>query len=232
MNGVELYELWKAEKDKVMRGRIESMKESVEQKGVVILDFETTGANITNHPDKKWGYFKGKTWYDAIQIALIDTSVLDSSTKSGYKEYSWRLMPHKDYHTRKDWATSIHGHSRDEYLLRTDLVNFTDIYPELARILNDKTVVAHNAFGFDKSVLEQMAEKYNVILPVFNWRDTKDELVKMYPDKKHSQKAVAAWMGFDNDFEGHDALVDVQMLTKIYHRIEEIKTKSDDFYFV
>ena len=39
-------------------------------------------------------------------------------------------------------------------------------------------------------------------------------------------------MGFDNDFEGHDALVDVQMLTKIYHRIEEIKTKSDDFYFV
>ena len=92
--------------------------------------------------------------------------------------------------------------------------------------------MAHNAFGFDKSVLEQMAEKYNVILPVFNWRDTKDELVKMYPDKKHSQKAVAAWMGFDNDFEGHDALVDVQMLTKIYHRIEEIKTKSDDFYFV
>ena len=40
----------------------------------VILDFETTGANITENPDKKLGYFKGKKWYDPIELALIDLS--------------------------------------------------------------------------------------------------------------------------------------------------------------
>lgn len=220
---------WEENKKEIIMNKIQP---SVAKDKVVILDFETTGANVTNHPDTDWGYFKGQTWYDAIQIALIDTSVTDSSTKSGYAEYSWRIRPHKDYANRTDWATSVHGHTRDDYMKRTDLHEWSDIFPQISRIINGKTVIAHNAFGFDKSVLEQMCDKYNLLLPVFDWRDTKAELKEMYPDRKHSQKDVAEWMQLDEDFQGHDALVDVQMLTKIYFKMEELKKENDDFYFV
>lgn len=230
----DLINLWSENKERTMvmtNWENKLVGEKAEPR-YVILDFETTGANVTNHNDKELGYFKGQTWYDAIQIALIDTSVADENTQSGYKEYSWRIKPHKDYADRADWATAIHGHTKDDYMKRTDLHEWTDIFPELARIMNDKTIVAHNAFGFDKSVFEQMCDKYGLIPPVCDWRDTKAEVKQMFPDKPASQKDCAAWMGFDEDFDGHDALVDTQMLTKIFFYIESYKKDSDDYFFV
>ena len=61
---------------------------------------------------------------------------------------------------------------------RDDLHEFKDIYGEVSRILTGKTAVAHNAFRFDKEVMSQTCEKYNLLLPLCKWRDTKQEIKK------------------------------------------------------
>ena len=103
----DLINLWSENKERTMimtNWENKLVGEKAEPR-YVILDFETTGANVTNHNDKELGYFKGQTWYDAIQIALIDTSVADENTQSGYKEYSWRIKPHKDYADRAEYIS-------------------------------------------------------------------------------------------------------------------------------
>ena len=177
----------------------------------VILDFETTGANITENPDKKLGYFKGKKWYDPIELALIDLS-------SG-KEYHWFIKPHKDYLKHK-WATEIHGYEPNQFMDRDDLHEFKDIYGEVSRILTGKTAVAHNAFRFDKEVMIQTCEKYNLLQPLCKWRDTKQEVKKRYPDMSATQEDIAKWM-FKEEYKAHSALEDVRMLSKIFKKLNE-----------
>ena len=175
----------------------------------VILDFETTGANITENPDKKLGYFKGKKWYDPIELALIDLS--------SNKEYHWFIKPHEDYLNYK-WATDIHGYEPNQFMERDDLHDFKDIYGDVARILTGKTAVAHNAFRFDKEVMIQTCEKYNLLQPLCKWRDTKQEIKNRYPDRSATQEDIAKWM-FDEEYNAHSALEDVRMLAKIFKKI-------------
>jgi DNA polymerase III epsilon subunit-like protein len=177
---------------------------------LVILDFETTGANITNNPDKKWGYFKGKIWHDPIELALIDIS---SDT-----EYHWYIEPPDEF-LKFPWATHVHGFTPDKFIKRDDLVKFTDIYQEISRILNGKTAVAHNGLAFDKQVLEQTCEKYNLLVPLCSWRDTKVEIKSLYPDKSSRQEDEAKWM-LEETYEAHSAIEDVRMLKKIIKYID------------
>ena len=179
----------------------------------VILDFETTGCDIYNTPPKEMGYFKSKTWYDPIELALIDLS--------SEKEYHYFIEPHKDFIVEgKNWATEIHGYEPDSFMKRNDLQKWTDVFPEVQRVLTGKTAVAHNAFAFDKLVMEQTCEKYKLMPPLCKWRDTKKEIKQMYPDKPSSQVDVAKWL-LEETYEAHSAIEDVRMLAKIFKNINQ-----------
>ncbi len=177
---------------------------------LVILDFETTGANITKHPDEKWGYFKGKIWHDPIELALIDIS--------SQVEYHWYIEPPKTF-LNTPWATHVHGYTAKEFMERDDLVKFEDIYQDISRILNGKTAVAHNALAFDKEVLQQTCERYNLLVPFCDWRDTKLEIKSLYPDKSSKQEDVAKWM-LEETYNAHSAIEDVRILKKIVEYID------------
>ena len=179
----------------------------------VILDFETTGCDISNsHPTSR-SYFKNKQWYDPIELALID---LSSET-----EYHYFIKPHEDYIIEgKSWATEVHGYQPDIFMKRDDLQTWKEVYKEVQRLLTGKTAVAHNAFAFDKIVMEQTCSKYGLLAPICEWRDTKLEIQKMYPDKSSKQEEVAKWM-FNETYNAHSAIDDVRMLKKIFTNINE-----------
>ena len=177
---------------------------------LVILDFETTGSNVTNNPDKMWGYIKGKIWYDPIELAMIDIS-------SG-KEYHWFIEPPEMF-LKYPWATHVHGYTADKFIKRDDLVKFQDIYQDISRVLVGKTAVAHNALAFDKVVLEQTCEQYNLLVPLCEWRDTKLEIKSLYPDKSNKQEDIAMWM-LEETYDAHSAIEDVRMLKKIVEYID------------
>ena len=74
---------------------------------------------------------------------------------------------------REKLGYRVHGYEPDKFIKRDDLQKWTDVYPEVQRVLTGKTAVAHNAFGFDKLVMEQTCEKYKLLPPLCKWRDTK-----------------------------------------------------------
>lgn len=179
----------------------------------VILDFETTGADILHTPPVKNGYFKSKLWYDPIEFAMIDLS--------SEQEYHYFIEPHKDFIKEGiPWATDIHGFEKDDFIKRNDLQKWEDIYPEIQKVLTGKTAVAHNAFVFDQQVMEQTCDKYQTLVPLCKWRDTKAEIKQMYPDKAHNQIEIAKWM-LDEEYKAHSAIEDVRMLAKIFKYINE-----------
>ena len=118
------------------------------------------------------------------------------------------------------WATDIHGFEPNQFMDRDDLHDFKDIYGEIARVLTGKTAVAHNAFRFDKEVMIQTCEKYNLLQPLCKWRDTKQEIKKRYPDRSATQEDIAKWM-FKEEYKAHSALEDVRMLSKIFKKLNE-----------
>ena len=103
---------------------------------------------------------------------------------------------------------------------RDDLQTWEEVYKEVQRLLTGKTAVAHNAFAFDKIVMEQTCSKYGLLAPLCEWRDTKLEIQKMYPDKSSKQEEVAKWM-FNETYNAHSAIDDVRMLKKIFTNINE-----------
>lgn len=164
------------------------------------LDIET----VANQGDK---YFQNRKWNDLISIAIVN---VDDTTE----QYYWSVRPPEEYYQSTGWWDG-HGLSWDT---QADKPTLDQIWPQIYEILDGHTVVAHNAFGFDRDAVIISARHYNLPLPNTRWIDTKYEARGTWNlDRSESSLASLCTKYTEYDKDGHhNALQDTLMLAKLY----------------
>ena len=173
----------------------------------VILDTETTGISV-------------KDGHRIVEIGCIE---LDNLIPNQNKFHCY-LNPERKVSEK---ALEIHGYT-DKFL--SDKKKFIDIADEFLLFIKDKRLIIHNA-EFDISHLNnelQIAGKEKI--DVKNVIDTLDIARDKFPGSQISLDALCKRYRIDNSKrEKHSALVDCELLTKVYINLIDQKEPSLDF---
>jgi len=173
----------------------------------VVLDTETTGLSV-------------KDGHRIVEIGCIELDNLIPTSN----RFHYYLNPERKVSEK---ALQIHGYS-DQFL--SDKKKFADIADEFLLFIKDKKLIIHNA-DFDISHLNnelQIAgknkiEKKNVI-------DTLDIARDKFPGSQISLDALCKRYRVDNSKrEKHSALIDCELLTKVYINLIDQKEPLLDF---
>ena len=173
----------------------------------VILDTETTGLNV-------------KDGHRIVEIGCFELDDL-IPTKRTFHCY---LNPQRKV---SESALKVHGYT-DEFL--SDKNVFKDIANEFLKFIEGKKIVIHNA-EFDISHINNelsiagydKIDKKNVI-------DTLDLARKKFPGSPASLDALCKRYRIDNSKrEKHTALLDCELLSKVYINLLDQKEPSLDF---
>ena len=167
----------------------------------IILDTETTGLDV-------------KDGHRIVEIGCLelDDFVLTS------KKFHCYLNPQRKV---SEQALKIHGYT-DEFLSKQK--KFSDIVDEFLSFIKDKKLIIHNA-SFDLSHLNNELSilgkdkiiKSNVI-------DTLELARNKYPGSQNSLDALCKRYKIDNSKRvKHTALVDCELLSKVYINLTEQK---------
>ena len=185
------------------------------------LDIET----VSNQGED---YFKNRHWNDLITIAIVNVD-------NHNEKYYWSVRPPEEYYESTGWWSG-HGLSWDT---QKDKPTLDLIWQDIYEILDSHTVVAHNAFGFDRDALIISARHYNLQMPNLRWIDTKYEAIKTWHLNRSTSSLEALCTKYtEYDKAGHhNALADTLMLAKLYNfmtskpefnYIWKVKTTSDN----
>ena len=173
----------------------------------VILDTETTGLNV-------------KDGHRIVEIGCIELNDLIPTKKT----FHCYLNPQRKV---SESALKVHGYT-DEFL--SDKHIFKDIADDFLKFIEGKKIVIHNA-EFDIShINNELAiagydkiDKKNVI-------DTLDIARKKFPGSPASLDALCKRYRIDNSKrEKHTALLDCELLSKIYINLLDQKEPSLNF---
>jgi len=173
----------------------------------VILDTETTGLNV-------------KDGHRIVEIGCIELDDLIPTKKT----FHCYLNPQRKV---SESALKVHGYT-DEFL--SDKNIFKDIANEFLKFIEGKKIVIHNA-EFDISHINNelsiagydKIDKKNVI-------DTLDLARKKFPGSPASLDALCKRYRIDNSKrEKHTALLDCELLSKVYINLLDQKEPSLDF---
>ena len=173
----------------------------------VVLDTETTGLSV-------------KDGHRIVEIGCIELDNLIPTSN----RFHYYLNPERKVSEK---ALQVHGYS-DQFL--SDKKKFADIADEFLLFIKDKKLIIHNA-DFDISHLNnelQIAgknkiEKKNVI-------DTLDIARDKFPGSQISLDALCKRYRIDNSKrEKHSALIDCELLTKVYINLIDQKEPLLDF---
>ena len=173
----------------------------------VVLDTETTGLSV-------------KDGHRIVEIGCIE---LDNLIPTSNRFHCY-LNPERKVSEK---ALEVHGYT-DQFL--SDKKKFVDIADEFLLFIKDKKLIIHNA-DFDISHLNnelQIAgknkiEKKNVI-------DTLDIARDKFPGSQISLDALCKRYRVDNSKrEKHTALIDCELLTKVYINLIDQREPSLDF---
>ena len=173
----------------------------------VILDTETTGLNV-------------KDGHRIVEIGCIELDDLIPTKKT----FHCYLNPQRKV---SESALKVHGYT-DEFL--SDKNIFKDIADDFLKFIEGKKIVIHNAefdishinnelsiVGYDK------IDKKNVI-------DTLDIARKKFPGSPASLDALCKRYRIDNSKrEKHTALLDCELLSKVYINLLDQKEPSLNF---
>lgn len=147
---------------------------------IVALDFETANASLAS------ACSLGISIYE-------DGEILDS--------FEWYLKPHQRYF----YFTNSHIHG----IYEEDVINekeFVYYYDELAKIVKDSVLIAHNA-NFDICVLNALCDTYGLDRFKNNYLDTVKIARIVYPELyNHKLDTVAKYLDFN--FKHHNAKSD------------------------
>ena len=172
----------------------------------VLLDTETTG--LSSVKDK------------IIEIACIE---IDDHIPTGEKFHVF-LNPEMEI---SQGAYETHGITR-EFL--DDKPKFKDIAKEFKKFINEKKLIIHNA-DFDLAFLNK--ELKEVELPVIskaNVIDTLNVAREKFPGAQNSLDALCKRFKIDNSRrQKHSALLDCELLAKVYIELFEKKEPSLQF---
>tara|TARA_Y100000590_G_C15655476_1_gene990426 strand:- start:1037 stop:1705 length:669 start_codon:yes stop_codon:yes gene_type:complete len=173
----------------------------------IVLDTETTGLSV-------------KDGHRIVEIGCIELEDL-IPTKNIFHCY---LNPEKKVSEK---ALEVHGYS-DEFL--SDKKKFIDIYQNFLKFIKDKKIVIHNA-DFDIAHLnhelsligEKEINKNNIV-------DTLEIARNKFPGSSVSLDALCKRFKIDNSRrEKHTALIDCELLTKVYINLLDQKEPTLKF---
>tara|TARA_Y100001970_G_scaffold151645_1_gene185727 strand:- start:358 stop:1029 length:672 start_codon:yes stop_codon:yes gene_type:complete len=173
----------------------------------VILDTETTGLSV-------------KDGHRIVEIGCIELNNLIPTSK----KFHCYLNPERKVSEK---ALAVHGYT-DQFL--SDKKKFIEIVDDFLSFISGKKLVIHNA-EFDISHLNNELEiagkkkidKENVI-------DTLEIARDKYPGSQISLDALCRRYRIDNSKrEKHTALIDCELLTKVYINLLDQKEPSLDF---
>ncbi len=173
----------------------------------VVLDTETTGLSV-------------KDGHRIVEIGCIELDNLIPTSK----RFHCYLNPERKVSEK---ALEVHGYT-DEFL--SGKKKFIEIADEFIAFISEKKLVIHNA-EFDISHLNNELEligkkkidKKNVI-------DTLEIARDKYPGSQISLDALCKRYRIDNSKrEKHTALIDCELLTKVYINLIDQKEPSLDF---
>tara|TARA_B100002051_G_scaffold243174_1_gene248866 strand:+ start:208 stop:876 length:669 start_codon:yes stop_codon:yes gene_type:complete len=173
----------------------------------VILDTETTGLDV-------------KDGHRIVEIGCleIDNFVITS------KKFHCFINPERKV---SEQAFKVHGYS-DEFLSKQK--KFSDVVEEFLKFIENKKLVIHNA-SFDLSHLNNELvllgkKKINQDVVV----DTLEMARKKFPGSQNSLDALCKRFKIDNSKrEKHSALVDCELLSKVYVNLAGQKEPLFDF---
>ena len=173
----------------------------------VILDTETTGLDV-------------KDGHRIVEIGCleIDNFVITS------KKFHCFINPERKV---SEQAFKVHGYS-DEFLSKQK--KFSDVAEEFLKFIENKKLVIHNA-SFDLSHLNNELtllgkKKINQDVVV----DTLEMARKKFPGSQNSLDALCKRFRIDNSKrEKHSALVDCELLSKVYVNLAGQKEPLFDF---
>ena len=173
----------------------------------VVLDTETTGLSV-------------KDGHRIVEIGCIE---LDNLIPNSNKFHCY-LNPERKVSEK---ALKVHGYT-DQFL--ADKRKFIDIADEFLLFIKDKRLIIHNA-EFDVSHLNnelQIAGKTKI--EIKNVIDTLGIARDKFPGSQISLDALCKRYRIDNSKrEKHTALVDCELLTKVYINLIDQKEPSLDF---
>ena len=173
----------------------------------VVLDTETTGLSV-------------KDGHRIVEIGCIE---LDNLIPNSNKFHCY-LNPQRKVSEK---ALEVHGYT-DQFL--ADKKKFVDIADEFLLFIKDKRLIIHNA-EFDISHLNnelQIAGKEKI--DIKNVIDTLDIARDKFPGSQISLDALCKRYRIDNSKrEKHTALIDCELLTKVYINLIDQKEPSLDF---
>tara|TARA_B100001996_G_C18473002_1_gene520762 strand:+ start:66 stop:734 length:669 start_codon:yes stop_codon:yes gene_type:complete len=173
----------------------------------VVLDTETTGLSV-------------KDGHRVVEIGCIELDNLIPTSKI----FHCYLNPERKVSEK---ALEVHGYT-DEFL--SDKKKFSEIADQFISFISGKKLVIHNA-EFDISHLNNELElsgkkkinRENVI-------DTLEIARNKYPGSQISLDALCKRYRIDNSKrEKHTALIDCELLTKVYINLIDQKEPSLDF---
>ena len=173
----------------------------------VILDTETTGLDV-------------KDGHRIVEIGCLE---LDNFVITS-KKFHCFINPERKV---SEQAFKVHGYS-DEFLSKQK--KFSDVAEEFLKFIENKKLVIHNA-SFDLSHLNnELAllgkKKINQDVVV----DTLEMARKKFPGSQNSLDALCKRFKIDNSKrEKHSALVDCELLSKVYVNLAGQKEPLFDF---
>jgi len=173
----------------------------------IVLDTETTGLSVR----------------DGHRIVEIGCIELDNLIPNSNKFHCY-LNPERKVSEK---ALEVHGYT-DQFL--SDKKKFADIADEFLLFIKDKRLIIHNA-EFDISHLNnelQIAGKEKI--DIKNVIDTLDIARDKFPGSQISLDALCKRYRIDNSKrEKHTALIDCELLTKVYINLIDQKEPLLDF---
>ena len=173
----------------------------------VILDTETTGLSV-------------KDGHRIVEIGCVELENLVPTKKT----FHCYLNPERKVSEK---ALEVHGYT-DRFL--SDKKKFIEIADDLIKFIENKKLVIHNA-EFDIAHLnnelkiagKNIIDKANVV-------DTLEIARNKYPGSQISLDALCKRYRIDNSKrEKHTALIDCELLTKVYINLIDQKEPSLDF---
>ena len=173
----------------------------------IVLDTETTGLSV-------------KEGHRIVEIGCIELEDL-IPTKKIFHCY---LNPGRKV---SETAYKVHGYS-DEFL--SDKKNFLEISDEFLEFIKDKKIVIHNA-EFDIAHLNnELAIAGKEKISKLNIVDTLDIARNKFPGSAISLDALCKRYRIDNSKrDKHTALVDCELLSKVYINLLEQKEPKLNF---
>ena len=173
----------------------------------IVLDTETTGLSV-------------KEGHRIVEIGCIELENLIPTQN----KFHYYLNPERKVSEK---ALEVHGYT-DQFL--SDKKKFADIVDEFLLFIKDKKLIIHNA-EFDIGHLNnelQIAGKEKINIK--NVIDTLDIARNKFPGSQISLDALCKRYRIDNSKrQKHTALIDCELLTKVYINLIDQKEPSLNF---